>query len=160
MQNPDRWHNHFLQLCLDHARMSKDPNTRVGALIVDWDRNIRAAGFNGFPRGIEDTEMRLHDRETKLRLIVHAECNAICAAARIGVKTSGCTLYLAATDSSGLVWGGPPCVRCTVHAIQAGIMQIVSRPKKSVPSRWSEDLLMAESLLNEAGIEYQEIEVS
>ena len=109
-----RWDNHFLRLAQVHAEMSKDPNTRVGAVIVGPDREIRATGFNGFPRRICDDPVRLQDRETKLQLVVHAECNAICAAARVGVPLLGCTLYLAATDDTGAVWGGPPCTRCTV----------------------------------------------
>ena len=93
----------------------------------------------------------------KLKLIVHAEMNAILNGARFGVPLKGCTIYLACTDASGLVWGGPPCSRCTVEIIQAGITRIVSLPKKSVPSRWHEDLKLAGQLLTEAGIEYCEL---
>lgn len=63
-QRRHRWDRHFLRLAAEHARMSKDPSTKVGAVIVGPDREIRSAGFNGFPRGIEDTDERLHDRET------------------------------------------------------------------------------------------------
>ncbi len=101
----DRWDHHFLDRCLLNARMSKDPRTQVGAIIVGPDREQRADGFNGFPRGIADTPERLNDRDIKMRLIVHAERNAICNAARIGVSIQGCTLYLAATDDTGMTWG-------------------------------------------------------
>ena len=151
-----RWDNHFLEVALINARMSKDPSTRVGAVIVGPDREIRSTGFNGFPRGISDTHERLHHRETKLKLVVHAEMNAILNAARIGTSVKGCTLYLAATDDSGLVWGGPPCTRCTVESIQAGISSVVSHPFKNVPSRWAEDVALARDLLQEAGISYRE----
>ena len=154
----EKWDRHFLQLCIDHARMSKDPSTRVGAVIVGPDREIRSAGFNGFPRGIADTAERLNDRDTKLRLVVHGEMNAVLAAARVGVPLKGCTLYLAATNVSGLVWGGPPCVRCTVEVIQAGITEIVSYPKKAIPSKWADDLALAELLLKEAGIHFREVQ--
>lgn len=137
--------------------MSKDPNTRVGAVIVGPQREVRSTGFNGFPRLICDSPERLADRETKLKLIVHAEMNAVLAAARIGVPLAGCTLYLAATDDTGAVWGGPPCTRCTVEMIQAGITQVVSRPPKAVPSRWHADLALAGSLLAEAGVGYREV---
>ena len=153
----DRWDNHFLALAKVHAEMSKDPNTRVGAVIVGPNREIRSAGFNGFPRLICDTPERLHDRDTKMQLIIHAEMNAIVQAASIGTALDGCTLYLAATDDTGMVWGGPPCTRCTVHVIQAGIRTIVSRPIKAVPSRWHADLEVARSLIVEAGIEYREV---
>lgn len=151
----ERWDRHFLQLCVDTARMSKDPSTRVGAVIVGPDREVRSTGFNGFPRGIADDE-RLLDRDTKLSIVVHAEMNAILAAARVGIPVKGCTLYLAATDVSGQIWGGPPCTRCTVEIIQAGITEIVSWAPK-VPSRWADDLKCAGALLAEAGITYREL---
>lgn len=152
----NRWDNHFLRLSVEHARMSKDPFTKVGAVVVGPDREIRSTGFNGFPRGIADTPERLADRETKLSLVVHAEMNAILNAARIGTPTKGCTLYLSAVDDTGEVWGGPPCTRCTVELIQSGITEIVSRPFKLVPSRWKESIEAARLLLAEAGISYRE----
>lgn len=152
-----RWDNHFLELALACARMSKDPSTKVGAVIVGPDREIRSTGFNGFPRGIADTSERLADRDLKLKLIVHGEMNAILNAARMGISVKGCTLYVAATDKSGLVWGGPPCTRCTVETIQSGIAQIVSHPFKTAPSRWQDDLAFAHGLLEEAGVGYREL---
>lgn len=142
-----------------HSRMSKDPSTRVGSVIVGPDREILSARFNGFPRGIADTVDRLNDRDTKLMLVVHAEMNALLAAARTGMRLKGCTLYLAATDDSGLVWGGPPCTRCVVEIIQVGISEIVSYPVKAIPSRWHDDLVMARKLIDEAGIIYRELPV-
>lgn len=154
----DRWDRHFLDMALLNARMSKDPSTKVGAVIVGPDREIRAAGFNGLPRGIADMPDRLNDRDTKLKLIVHAEMNAILNAARVGVSVKGCTMYLAATDASGAVWGGPPCTRCTVETIQAGIACVVSHPFKTEPSRWKDDIEIARGLLTEACVHYHEIE--
>lgn len=153
----DRWDNHFLRLCVEFASMSKDPSTKVGAVIVGPDREIRSTGFNGFPRGIADTYERLNNRDVKLSLVVHAEMNAILNAARIGVSLKGCTLYLTATDDSGAVWGGAPCTRCAVEIIQSGITEIVSRPFKLVPSRWEESVKTARILLEEAGILYRDI---
>jgi len=147
-----RWNKHFLNLAFEHARMSKDPNTRVGAVIVGPDREVVSTGFNGFPRGIADTPERLCDRDEKLRLVIHAEMNAIINAARIGVSVKGCSLYLAATDDSGMIWGGPPCTRCAVHVIQAGITRVVSRPMKAGFSKWHDDLAVSGALLLEAGV--------
>lgn len=154
-----RWDHHFLGMAMYHSRMSKDPSTRVGSVIVGPDREILSAGFNGFPRGIADTAERLADRDTKLQLVVHAEMNALLAAARTGMRLMGCTLYLAATDDSGLVWGGPPCTRCVVEIIQVGINEIVSYPVKAIPSRWHADLALARKLIDEAGIIYRELPV-
>jgi dCMP deaminase len=153
----ERWDRHFLRMALENASMSKDPNTRVGSVIVGPDREPRSDGFNGFPRGVADTLERLNDRDLKLKLMVHAEMNAILNAARIGVPLKGCTLYLAATDDTGLVWAGPPCTRCTVEIIQAGIAEIVAFSPKSGPSKWHEDLAMARGLITEAGLRYREL---
>lgn len=153
----DRWDNHFLRLALEHARMSKDPSTKVGAVIVGPDREVRSTGFNGFPRGITDTDARLSDRDLKLRLVVHAELNAILNAARVGIPLKGCTLYFAATDGSGDVWGGAPCTRCSVEVIQSGIAEVVTWPIRSTPSRWHDDIAFARGLLDEAGIAYREV---
>jgi len=154
----DRWHRHFLGLALYHARMSKDPDTQVGAIIVGPSREIRSAGFNGFPMGILDN-LRLKDRPTKMRLIVHAEMNAVLLAARVGVPLDGCTMYIACTDSSGMVWAGPPCTRCAMEIIQSGINRIVYYPRKQV-SRWKQDIDFAASALEEAGILLQEVSLS
>ena len=158
----EKWDRHFLGMSLYHSRMSKDPSTRVGSVIVGPDRELLSAGFNGFPRGIADTVERLSNRDTKLRLIVHAEMNALLAAARTGMRAKGCTLYLSATDDSGLIWGGPPCTRLTTvrTIIQAGISEIVSFPPKEIPSRWHEDLAIARGLIAEAGIVYRELKIS
>ncbi len=154
----ERWDRHFLNLAVEHAAMSKDPNTQVGAVLVGPDRELLSAGFNGFPRGVADTPERLNDRDTKLRLVVHAEMNAILAAARCGIRVKGATLYLAATDlTSGMIWGGPPCTRCTVETIQAGIAEIVSYPQKAAPSKWASDLALARDILTEAGITFREL---
>lgn len=107
------------------AELSKDPNTQVGAVIVAPDHLQIASGFNGFPRGIKDDD-RLYDRDTKLKLVVHAEMNAILSAARLGIKVDNCTLYLCAKNTQGEIWGGPPCTRCTVEILQSGITEIVS----------------------------------
>lgn len=151
----ERWDRHFLSLALKHAEMSKDPSTKVGAVIVGPDREIVSVGFNGFPRGIEDSPERLNNRETKLKLMVHAEINACMACARIGTSSKHCTIYVA-----GDTWRGPPCTRCTVEIIQAGITEVVALPFAEALPRWRGDLITSLALLKEAGIRYREIAFS
>lgn len=153
---PTRWEKHFLNIALCCARMSKDPNTSVGAIIVGPDKEIRTTGFNGLPRGIDDTNERLQDKVKKLRIIVHAEMNAIMNAARVGIPVKGCTMYVACTDDSGSVWGGPPCTRCTVELIQSGISAVVAYQIKQ-HSSWLEDLTFARELLREGGVDFKEV---
>ena len=154
-----QWDRHCLALALKHSELSKDPETRVGALIAGPHRDIRAMGFNRFPEGIAETAERLNNREEKLQLMVHAERYAILNAARAGIALEGCTLYLAATDDSGLVWGGPPCTACTIEILPAGIVEIVAYPVKPVPSKWHGNLKFARALLAEKGIRFRELPV-
>lgn len=153
----DRWDRYFLDLALRSAAMSKDPRTQVGAVLVGPDREVRGTGFNGFPRGIADTAERLNDRDLKLRLMVHAERNVILNCARVGIPTKGCTLYFAATDHTGNVWGGAPCCACAIEIVQAGIATVVSPPFKIAPSHWREDIEFAGTVLAEAGVGYREL---
>lgn len=142
------------------AERSNDPNTKVGAALIDLKGTLITSSWNKFPSGIAATSERMNNRETKLKLIVHAEMGAIFAACRKGLVTKNAMLYLAATDPvTGEWWGGPPCTRCTVEAIAAGITEIVSLPQKVGPSKWREDLNFARTLLAEAGVRFREIAV-
>ena len=141
-----KWDRRFLDLAAHIAGWSKDPSTQVGCVVVGPDREIRSTGFNGLPRGIEDTLERLNTRELKYPLICHAEENAIMHAARIGVALKGCTAYV--------TW--PPCTRCARSLVQAGVAEVVY-PVVEVPERWSEDFELSRRLLHEAGMTVREV---
>ena len=138
-----KWDLRFLKLAQHISKWSKDPSTKVGCIIVGEDREIRSTGFNGFPRGIEDSEDRLNDRTKKYPLICHAEENAIMHAARIGISLKGCIAYV--------TW--PPCNRCTRSLIQAGIKEIVIPNEVKIPERWNDEFDLSMIMLNEANIE-------
>ncbi len=140
------WDERFLALADHISSWSKDPSTKNGCVIVGPDKEIRSTGFNGFPRGVEDTYDRLHDREQKYPLIVHAEENATMHAARIGVSIKGCTSYC--------TWS--PCIRCAVSMIQAGLTEVVS-PEVVVPDRWKDDFEHAKMILLEAGVVFRQV---
>lgn len=158
-----RWDTYFMDMALRSAQMSKDPSTRVGAVLVkpafhNRKPSVIGTGFNGFPHGVEDTFLRWNDRPTKLDLVVHAEMNAVLAAAAMGIPTAGSTLYVAACTPTGeLAWGGPPCVRCLVECMQAGVIEYVSWPKKFTPSRWHHSLEVSHKLIEEAGLAFREV---
>lgn len=136
----DKWDRYFLRIAREAASLSKDPSTQCGAVIVGPDRAIRGTGFNGFARGVRDDE-RLHDRETKLRMIIHAEINAIIHA-RCDLR--GCTIY---------VWPLPPCSMCAACVIQAGICRVVApAPSEGLSVRWGEHLWLASNMYPEAGV--------
>ena len=125
-----KWDIRFLKLATHISEWSKDPSTKVGCVVVGPDREIRSTGFNGFPRGIQDSDDRLTNRDLKYPLICHAEENAIMHAARIGLALKGCTAYV--------TW--PPCTRCARSLIQAGVSEIVIPSGLEIPDRWRDDL--------------------
>jgi len=141
------WDARFLMLARHIAQWSKDPSTKVGCVVVGPDREIRSTGFNGFPRGIEDSVERLHDRERKYPLVCHAEENAIMHAARIGVALKGCVAYV--------TW--PPCTRCARSLVQAGISEIAYPAGLEIPKRWQEDFGISNQMLTEAGLRVRTI---
>ena len=144
-----KWDLRFIGLAQHISTWSKDPSTKVGCVVVGEDREIRSTGFNGFPRGINDDEDRLMDREKKYPLICHAEENAIMHAARIGVSLKDSTAYV--------TW--PPCSRCARSLIQAGIREIVYPETGKIPERWIEDFTISDSMLNEAGVAVRSIKI-
>ena len=132
----DKWDIRFVELAQHLAGWSKDPSTKVGCVVVGPDREIRSTGFNGFPRGIEDTIERLADREQKYPLICHAEENAIMHAARIGVALKGCSAYV--------TW--PPCTRCARSLIQAGVQEVFYPAGLEIPERWRADFELSSAI--------------
>lgn len=138
-----------MQLAVHISRWSKDPSTQVGCVVVGPDREIRSTGFNGFPRGIEDSLERLTDREQKYPLICHAEENAIMHAARIGISLKGCRAYV--------TW--PPCTRCARSLIQAGVDEIIYPGALSIPQRWQSDFEMSTTMFAEAGVRTRQVQL-
>ena len=137
------WNERFLNLAIHISNWSKDPSTKVGCVVVGPDREIRSTGFNGLPRGIEDNEERLNNREIKYPMICHAEENAIMHAARIGISLKECTAYV--------TW--PPCTRCARSLIQAGILTVIYPKNTDIPDRWVSDFELSMNMFKEAGIE-------
>ena len=132
------WDRRFLELASVVGSWSKDPSTKVGAVIVNENKQIVSMGYNGFPRGVRD-DYRLENRETKYNLIVHAEANAIIHAKE---SLEGCTIY---TDPF------MPCSKCAGLIIQSGIKRVVSLDCHN--PRWIENFRLSHDILTEARIE-------
>lgn len=136
-----KWDGRFLDLARLVAGWSRDPSTKVGACLVDPQRRIVSVGFNGFAQGVQDSPERYANRDVKLRMIVHAEMNAIAFAGR---DLRGCALY---------TWPFMPCARCAALIVQHGIKRVVA-PEASaeLQERWSEDLALTRVMFEEAGV--------
>lgn len=139
MNTPNyKWDIRFLDLAKSISTWSKDPSTKVGAVITDYENRVVSVGYNGFPKNIFD-DNRLEDRETKYKIIVHGEMNAILFANK---SLEFCTLY---------TYPFMPCPRCTGMIIQTGIQRVVSY--NNIPDRWKEEFDLSKYLFKEAGLE-------
>ena len=128
---------------------SKDPRKQVGCKIVDNERIELSSGYNGFPRGIKDTQENLQNRDKKLRMIIHAEENAICSAARKGHSLLGGIAFVTAH----------PCASCAGKLIQVGIRSVIYLEEKhSETKNWEEDYVLAKELFIEAGVLLLEVQ--
>lgn len=141
---PNKWDRRWIDMAQLVSTWSKDPSTQVGAVLV-LDNRMLAQGWNGFPRGIEDNWNRLHDREVKYSLTVHAELNAVFNAGYNGVSLKGSTLY---------VYGLPVCSNCAKGIIQTGVKRIVMRfpYAKTSGTKWFEEYGKSAEMFEEVGI--------
>ncbi len=111
------WDDYFMGIALLSAQRSKDPNTQVGACIVDPDNKIIGVGYNGFPKGCSDDEFPWEKEgqflETKYPYVCHAELNAILNSG--GKNLLGSKIYVALF----------PCNECAKAIIQSGIREVI-----------------------------------
>ncbi len=140
-QNVISWDQYFMGLAHLSAMRSKDPNTSVGAVIVDDKHRVVSIGYNGMPYGCSD-DVYPWDREgdlldTKYPYVVHAELNAILNAGR---SLKDCTLYVSLF----------PCNECAKAIIQSGIKKIIYEDDKYADS---ETTRASKRMLQSANVE-------
>lgn len=140
MSTLDKWDFRFLRLAEHISEWSKDPSTKVGAVIADPSNRIVSVGFNGFAARVHDSPSRLEDRDQKLAMTIHGDLNAILFARQSLV---GCTMY---------TWPFAPCSNCASVIVQVGIRRVVA-PKLPSNHRWTASVELARLLFNEAGVQ-------
>ena len=146
------WDEYFMTLAYLVSMKSKDPSTRVGAVIIGEDKEIRATGYNGLPRGVYDRSERYADKNYKYLSLNHAEENAILHCARIGVAIKNCSIYTP--------W--IPCSRCAKSIIQVGIKEVIydanfpGNTASNQHENWQESIEISKELLFEAEIKIKE----
>lgn len=110
------WDDYFMNTALLSAERSKDPSTKVGAVVVNEDKRIIGIGYNGFPNGCSDEDFPWEREgdflDTKYAYVVHAEENAILNSTS-GVK--GASIFVSLF----------PCHECAKKIIQSGIKEVV-----------------------------------
>jgi len=152
------WTEYYIKLAQQVSLKSKDRSVKVGAIVVGPDHEIRSTGYNGFPRGVDETKLSRWERPLKYDYVEHAERNAIYNAVRVGISLKDCTAYMYSTIPGG------PCTSCAKGLMQSGIKEIVvlqmhsnsefDNKCKDQKNRadWKTDIDFAASLLAEAGV--------
>lgn len=142
MEN-NKWHERFMQKAEEIATWSKDINRKAGAVIVNEDKIIVASGYNGFPRGCDDSIQSRYERPAKLLYTEHAERNAIYNAGRVGIIVKNCTMYASLF----------PCADCARGIIQSGITTLVTTKPDLTHHIWGEQWKAALEMLTETKVE-------
>lgn len=135
------WDEYFMGMAILSSQRSKDPNTKVGACIVDDDHKIVSNGYNGMPIGVDESKISWNKGEgldSKYLYVCHAEFNAILNT-RDGAALKGCTLYVTLF----------PCNECTKAIIQTGIKEVVYLDNKYADTTTTQASLL---MLNLAGV--------
>lgn len=135
---PMDWESYYYGFATHAAVKSKD-STQVGAILVGPDGEIRLTGYNGPPKGVEDLPER-RERPAKYLFASHAEANLIAFAAREGIRTKGCTVYVTHMC----------CASCARTLIQAGIVRVMYGP--GTTSMPAEEFRAAQQMFAEADI--------
>ena len=137
------WDQYFMGVALLSAKRSKDPNTQVGACIINTDKRIIGIGYNGFPSALSDDEFPWEKEgnfsNTKYPYVVHAEMNAILNATQ---SLKNATLYVTLF----------PCHECSKMLIQAAIKEIVYYGQKY---EQTESDVAAKKMLDAAKVSYR-----
>ena len=138
------WDQYFMGIALLSAERSKDPNTQVGACIVDANNKILSVGYNGMPSGCNDDEMpwgRIgKPLENKYFFVCHAELNAILNAPR---SVQGCTIYVSLF----------PCNECAKAIIQCGIKEVIYDSDKYADTPAT---IASKRMMEAAGVKYRQ----
>lgn len=135
------WWPRYLGIAREVSTWSKDPSTQVGAIAVGSKGQILAQGYNGYPRGMDDSDYS--NREEKYKKIVHAEMNCIYNASWNGVSLDGADLF---------VYGLPVCHECAKAIIQVGIRRVICPYNPAWPKKWEESFKLTKQFFDEAGV--------
>ena len=133
------WNEYFMGVAVLASKRSKDPNTQVGACIVDKNNIILSTGYNGLPYGCSDNEYTWErtGEDTKYKYVVHAELNAILNAQGKDLKNARIFVDLF------------PCNECAKAIIQCGIKEVIYLYDKYADSK---ETIASKKMLSSAGV--------
>ena len=140
------WNEYFMSLAHLSAKRSKDPNTQVGACVVNKDKKVVGLGYNGMPYGCNDNEYPWGREgsysETKYPYVVHAELNAILNSES---SLKNCSIYVSLF----------PCNECSKAIIQSGIRKVYYESDKYAET---DSVVASKRMLESAGVEYERMD--
>lgn len=139
-----KWPKYFMNIAKETAKLSKDPSTQVGAVIVN-NKRIMSTGFNGAPKPFpDDLVPKDNDDEhlinQKNTYMCHAELNSI-------LNFEGRLSDLAESDLYVTI---SPCSRCACMIAQLGFRKVVYYEKY----HRTEETIAAEHILKTSGVQY------
>jgi dCMP deaminase len=149
-----KWNKEKLLALLPMAEavrsLSKDSNTKIGALIIDEDYTIRSTGYNGLSRGIDESPPERHSRINgeKYFWYEHAERNAIYNAIRIHADIRNCYMLLTCDIPCC------DCARAIIQTMHKGIILVSTENKPSNQTLWQEHAKRSRMMFEET---YKEI---
>ncbi|CAM9532530.1 unnamed protein product [Pylaiella littoralis] len=126
------------------SKLSKDPSTSVGCILLDPDTlSCKSLGYNGFPRGVNDTMEKRWERPEKYSFVSHAEANAVAQAALSGTSTKNAICVVTHF----------PCSDCSKLLIQSGVKRVVTKePSDEMVERWGDSFNVSNVMFSETGI--------
>ena len=142
------WDEYFMGIAVLSGKRSKDPNTQVGACVVNAQNKIVGVGYNGLPIGCSDEDFPWQKNgeflDTKYPYVCHAELNAIIN--NIGINLAGCRIYTALF----------PCNECSKAIIQAGLNEVVFLSDKYNGTEVSK---ASRRLLEASGVRFRKVDI-
>ena len=149
MNFQSKWDKRFMNIAKEVSSWSKDPSTKIGAVIVDEQNRIVSVGYNGFPRNVPDCNDYYENRELKYELIVHAEVNAILNANK---SLDNCRIYVYPTLMHPNV-----CPNCAKTLAQTGIKEVIAFDGDTA-ERWQKVANISKFICDSANITYRKID--
>lgn len=139
---------YYMSLVYMIATQSKDESSKLGAVIIGPDGEIRSTGYNGLPRGSQDDCPDRQQAPEKYFWFEHAERNAIYNAARMGTSLKDCVMYTQ----------GTPCADCARAIIQAGIKKVIVHKQWNEQSseKWADSAKRSKTLFKECLVTLEE----
>tara|TARA_R110000803_G_scaffold141233_1_gene207700 strand:- start:2774 stop:3244 length:471 start_codon:yes stop_codon:yes gene_type:complete len=142
------WNLKYLTLAKKFASWSKDPSAQIGAVAIGDRGQVLSQGYNGFPKGFNDSKTIYQNSKLKNKYIIHAEMNCIYHATLNGISLQNSTLF---------IYGLDICHECAKGIIQVGIKEVVTYSANQPKDKWINSFTISEELLAYSNINHIKI---